>query len=174
MWKRVSTAIVVARSVAAGDPRRRLHRHRRGPQPATAAGDVAAGDPADPGHCADDAGRNTARDDHLPGRHGPVVRADRRSAAGAKRWSFSVYRVNFDYNEGFTDVSNWPVTFGVGLGDRAELFGAWDVVRRIDRDARPIFFTIAAAAASPTNIRSCGRAGRATSSATSGSAASST
>ena len=24
----------------------------------------------------------------------------------AKRWSFSVYRVNFDYNEGFTDVSN--------------------------------------------------------------------
>ena len=57
----------------------------------------------------------------------------------AKKWSFSVYRVNFDYEEGFTDVSNWPVTFGVGLGDRAELFGAFHVVRRIDRDVRPIF-----------------------------------
>ncbi len=55
------------------------------------------------------------------------------------KWSFSAYRVNFDYNEGFTDVSNFPVTFGVGLGDRAELFGAWHVVRRIDRDVRPIF-----------------------------------
>jgi outer membrane protein OmpA-like peptidoglycan-associated protein len=58
----------------------------------------------------------------------------------ARRWSFSLYRVNFDYNEGFTDVSNWPVTFGVGLGDRAELFGAVQAVRRIDRDARPLFF----------------------------------
>src|SRR5688572_27747246 len=59
----------------------------------------------------------------------------------ARRWSFSAYRVNFDYNEGFTDVSNFPITFGIGLGDRAELFGAWDVVRRIDRDSRPIFFS---------------------------------
>ncbi len=59
----------------------------------------------------------------------------------ARKWSISAYRVNFDYNEGFTDVSNFPVTFGVGLGDRAELFGAWDIVRRIDRDSRPIFFS---------------------------------
>ncbi|CAN5657298.1 hypothetical protein BH24ACI5_BH24ACI5_10070 [soil metagenome] len=57
----------------------------------------------------------------------------------AKRWSMSAYRVNFDYNPGFTDVSNWPVTLGFGLGDRAEIFGAFDVVRRIDRDVRPIF-----------------------------------
>jgi outer membrane protein OmpA-like peptidoglycan-associated protein len=57
----------------------------------------------------------------------------------ARKWSFSLYRVNFDYNQGFTDVSDFPVTFGVGLGDRAELFGAWSVVRRIDRDIRPIF-----------------------------------
>ena len=47
--------------------------------------------------------------------------------------------MNFDYQQGFTDVSNWPVTFGFGLGDRAEIFGAWTVVRRIDRDSRPIF-----------------------------------
>ena len=33
-----------------------------------------------------------------------------------KRWSGSAYRVNFDDNQGFTDVSNWPVTFG----DRAQ------------------------------------------------------
>jgi outer membrane protein OmpA-like peptidoglycan-associated protein len=36
-------------------------------------------------------------------------------------------------------VSNWPVTFGVGLKDRAEIFGAWTLVRRIDRDVRPLF-----------------------------------
>jgi outer membrane protein OmpA-like peptidoglycan-associated protein len=59
----------------------------------------------------------------------------------ARKWSISAYRVNFDYNEGFTDVSNFPITFGVGLGDRAELFGSWDVVRRVDRDSRPIFFS---------------------------------
>ena len=57
----------------------------------------------------------------------------------AGRFSLSAYRVNFDYNPGFTDVSNWPVTLGFGLGDRAELFGAFDVVRRIDRDVRPVF-----------------------------------
>ena len=57
----------------------------------------------------------------------------------AKRWSASAYRVNFDYQQGFTDVSNWPVTFGFGLGHRAEVFGAWTLVRRVDRDSRPIF-----------------------------------
>ena len=57
----------------------------------------------------------------------------------AKKWSFSAYRVNFDTNEGFSDVSDWPVTIGVGLADRAEIFGAWSLVRRIDRDVRPIF-----------------------------------
>jgi len=57
----------------------------------------------------------------------------------AKKWSVSAYRVNYDYSQGFTDVSNWPLTFGFGLGDRAEVFGAWTLVRRIDRDVRPIF-----------------------------------
>src|SRR6186997_268929 len=32
----------------------------------------------------------------------------------AGKWSFSAYRVNFDSNQGFTDVSNWPITFGFG------------------------------------------------------------
>jgi outer membrane protein OmpA-like peptidoglycan-associated protein len=57
----------------------------------------------------------------------------------AKRWSASAYRVNFDHQQGFTDVSNWPVTFGYGLKDRAEIFAAWTVVRRVDRDSRRIF-----------------------------------
>ncbi len=57
----------------------------------------------------------------------------------AKRWSLSAYRVNFDDNQGFTDVSNWPVTFGYGVKDRAEIFGSWVLVNRIDRDIRPLF-----------------------------------
>ena len=61
----------------------------------------------------------------------------------ARRWSFSVYRVNFDYEQGFTDVSTFPVTFGVGLADRVELFGAVRAVTRIDRDVRPLFFPTA-------------------------------
>lgn len=56
-----------------------------------------------------------------------------------KKWSMSAYRVNFDDNQGFTDVSNWPLTFGVGVADRAELFGSWVLVNRIDRDIRPLF-----------------------------------
>ena len=53
----------------------------------------------------------------------------------------SAYRVNFDDNQGFTDVSNWPLTFGFGVGDRAELFGSWVLVSRIDRDIRPLFLS---------------------------------
>jgi outer membrane protein OmpA-like peptidoglycan-associated protein len=64
----------------------------------------------------------------------------------ARKWSLSAYRVNFDDNQGFTDVSNWPVTFAVGVRDRAELFGSLVVVNRIDRDVRPLFL---ASASSP-------------------------
>ena len=64
----------------------------------------------------------------------------------ARQWSVSGYRVNFDDNQGFTDVSNWPVTFGFGVRDRAELFGSFVVVNRIDRDVRPLFLASASAA----------------------------
>ncbi len=57
----------------------------------------------------------------------------------AKKWAFGLYRANWDYNQGFTDVSVWPITLGVGLGDRAELFAAVRSVVRIDRDIRPLF-----------------------------------
>jgi outer membrane protein OmpA-like peptidoglycan-associated protein len=59
----------------------------------------------------------------------------------AKKFSVSAYRVNFDRDQGFTDISDWPVTFGVGVGDRAEIFGAWTLVRRVDRDVRPLFIS---------------------------------
>src|SRR5260221_844156 len=57
----------------------------------------------------------------------------------ARKWSASGYRVNFDDNQGFTDVSNWPITVGYGVRDRAEIFGSFVVVNRIDRDVRPLF-----------------------------------
>jgi outer membrane protein OmpA-like peptidoglycan-associated protein len=59
----------------------------------------------------------------------------------AKKYAISAYRVNFDRDQGFTDVSDWPVTFAFGAGDRAEIFGAWTLVRRIDRDVRPLFIS---------------------------------
>jgi hypothetical protein len=54
-------------------------------------------------------------------------------------WSFSIQRVNVDFQPGFSDVSNWPITFGAGVGERVELFGAVTAVNRIDRDLRPLF-----------------------------------
>ena len=45
-----------------------------------------------------------------------------------------------DDGQGFTDFSTFPITFAVGLADRAELFGSWEVITRIDRDTRPLFF----------------------------------
>jgi outer membrane protein OmpA-like peptidoglycan-associated protein len=57
----------------------------------------------------------------------------------ARRWSVSAYRINFDYDQGFTDVSRWPITLAVGIADRFELFGAFTAVTRIDRDLRPLF-----------------------------------
>ena len=55
------------------------------------------------------------------------------------RWSASVYYTNFDRQEGFTDISTVPVTFGYGVGKRAELFASVSAVTRIDRDIRPLF-----------------------------------
>ena len=54
------------------------------------------------------------------------------------RWSATGYRVNWDREEAFSDVSNFRVTFGYGLTDRVELFGNADLQRRIDADRRPV------------------------------------
>ena len=58
---------------------------------------------------------------------------------GPRKWSFSVYRKNFDFEQGFTDVTTFPITLAFGLGDRVEFFTAVEAVRRIDRDVRPLF-----------------------------------
>ncbi|MFN7915388.1 MAG: OmpA family protein [Vicinamibacterales bacterium] len=55
------------------------------------------------------------------------------------KWSAGAYRTGFNYREGFTAVAEFPLTFGVGLSNRAELFGAFKAVSRIDRDIRPVF-----------------------------------
>ena len=53
--------------------------------------------------------------------------------------SASVYRTEFDFRQGNTNVSFWPVTGAVGVG-RAELFGSLRVVTRVDRDTVPLLF----------------------------------
>src|SRR5947207_371131 len=50
------------------------------------------------------------------------------------RWSASGYRTNWDYRQGLTDVSHFPITAAFGLADRIEIFGSFRVDTRIDRD----------------------------------------
>jgi len=64
-----------------------------------------------------------------------------------KKWSISFIGVNADDGQGFTDIERIPVTFGVGIARRVELFGNWSVVR-IDHDTRPLFFSSTSAEAS--------------------------
>lgn len=73
-----------------------------------------------------------------------------------RKWSVSAYRVNFDDDQGFTDVSNWPITFGFGVKDRLELFGSLVVVNRIDRDVRPLFLASANSAGPDANRQAGG------------------
>jgi len=55
------------------------------------------------------------------------------------KWSVSGYRRGTNYVQGFTNVSDIAGTFGVGIGDRAEVFASFLVDTRIDRDLRPLF-----------------------------------
>lgn len=70
------------------------------------------------------------------------------SVLNHKTWAISLYQVNTDDGQGFTDVNRFPVTFAVGLGRRVEVFGNWAVITRIDRDTRPLFFESTPGAAS--------------------------
>src|SRR5258708_21872386 len=63
-----------------------------------------------------------------------------------KKWSVSAYRVSFNDNQGFSNVANWPVTFAIGVADRAEIFGALVALSRVDRDIRPLFLSSVAGA----------------------------
>src|SRR6266436_5604981 len=53
--------------------------------------------------------------------------------------SVSVYRRGTNYIQGYTNVGDFAGTFGVGIKDRAEIFGSFLVDTRIDRDVRPLF-----------------------------------
>ena len=70
-----------------------------------------------------------------------------------KGWSVSAYRTEFDFRQGLTDVSDFPITAAAGAGPRMEVFGALRVVTRIDRDTRPLFQATDSADAGITNDR---------------------
>jgi peptidoglycan-associated lipoprotein len=53
--------------------------------------------------------------------------------------SLSAQRTEFDFRQGNTNVSTWPVTAAFGAGP-LEIFGALRVVTRIDRDTDPLLF----------------------------------
>jgi outer membrane protein OmpA-like peptidoglycan-associated protein len=55
------------------------------------------------------------------------------------KWSVTVYRRGTNWVEGYTNVADFAGTFGVGIKDRAEIFGSFLVGTRIDRDVRPVF-----------------------------------
>jgi len=57
----------------------------------------------------------------------------------AGTWSASGYRRGTNWIQGYTNVADFAGTFGVGLGNRAEIFGAFLVDTRIDRDTYPLF-----------------------------------
>ena len=56
-----------------------------------------------------------------------------------KKWSVSGYRRGTNWVQGYTNVADFAGTFGIGIGDRAELFGSFLVDTRIDRDVRPVY-----------------------------------
>src|SRR6185436_18245966 len=56
-----------------------------------------------------------------------------------KKWSVSGYRRGTNWVQGYTNVADFAGTFGVGVGDRAEIYGSFLVDTRIDRDVRPVF-----------------------------------
>src|SRR5437899_3200888 len=57
----------------------------------------------------------------------------------AGKWSVTGYRRGTNFIQGYTNVGDFAGTFGVGIRDRAEIFGSFLVDTRLDRDLRPLF-----------------------------------
>jgi outer membrane protein OmpA-like peptidoglycan-associated protein len=57
----------------------------------------------------------------------------------SKGFSIAVYRTDFAFTQGLSNVADFPVTAAFGAGGRVEVFGALRAVVRIDRDTRPLF-----------------------------------
>src|SRR5262245_2646129 len=55
------------------------------------------------------------------------------------KWSVSGYRRGTNWVQGYTNVADFAGTFGIGIKDRAEIFGSFLFDTRIDRDVRPLF-----------------------------------
>src|ERR671937_895328 len=55
------------------------------------------------------------------------------------KWSVSGYRRGTNWIQGYTNVGDFAGTFGVGIKDRAEIFGSFLFDTRIDRDLQPVF-----------------------------------
>src|SRR5256885_12672227 len=60
---------------------------------------------------------------------------------GHGKWSVSGFRRGTNFIQGYTNVGDFAGTFGVGLGQRAEVFGSFLFDTRIDRDIVPMFMT---------------------------------
>src|SRR5437588_11273089 len=56
------------------------------------------------------------------------------------KWSVTGYRRGTNFIQGYTNVGDIAGTFGVGIKDRAEIFGSFLFDTRIDHDTIPIFF----------------------------------
>src|SRR5438477_10652880 len=57
------------------------------------------------------------------------------------KWSIAGYRRGTNFIQGYTNVGDFAGTFGVGIKDRAEIFGSFLFDTRIDRDTYPLFST---------------------------------
>src|SRR4030095_9759459 len=55
------------------------------------------------------------------------------------KWSVSGYRRGTNWVQGYQNVGDFAGTFGIGIKDRAEIFGSFLFDTRIDRDVRPLF-----------------------------------
>jgi len=69
----------------------------------------------------------------------------------AGKWSGSAYYVNFDREEGFSDVTHFLGTFAYGAGGRAEIYGSLRVDTRIKRRLKPFFREGSGGAQGPLN-----------------------
>jgi outer membrane protein OmpA-like peptidoglycan-associated protein len=56
----------------------------------------------------------------------------------AKRMSGGGYYVNQDFTESFMDIADFSGVAAYGVGNKAEIFGAFQFYRRIDTDSRPL------------------------------------
>jgi peptidoglycan-associated lipoprotein len=57
----------------------------------------------------------------------------------AGKWSASVFRANWDRQQGLSDLSKIGITGAVGIGDRAEVFGSWGIMRTKRNLQGPLF-----------------------------------